>query len=586
MKKIININLSARLIPIEDSAYEILRQYLDSLRRHFSKEEGAEEIQSDIESRIAELFQDKLKNGAHCITDEDVQAVIASIGRPEQFEEATAGAGQTPPVDETFTTGRRPRKRLYRDPDGKVLGGVCGGLGNYFNVDPVIFRIIFALLFFGAGTGLLVYFILWVATPEANTAAEKLEMRGERVDLNNIRATVQEEINAIKGSVGKVGADIRNFTYGRGGQVGNGIERFFHSLVNVLGKTLVMLTKGIFFFLAVVILFSLIITAVVLAASSAAFFPLKEALVNTPTQSALIWPALTLLIGIPIVALIIFVVRKITGIKQTNRYVGALLGILWIVGLVCAVSLVVSIGKDFRSFAREKENITLKTPSHGKLIVKQGSGWEDDDNMHVMFGDLIVDEDTVIMRNGVEIRSEQGTTDSFQVVISKTSRGRTMSDARRLAQEIAVNIRQEDSVLYVPKDFAIPHGSRWRGQDVTVTVYYPQGKSVDLQDVSNSHHFHIHNGDVNVDDDGDIQIDADHNKIRIRTDHNDSEHPTDSLHEHFRYHKSESKPADEQRQDTPVDNSTKSKDVTVNGKVVGLQATTMVLYSLYHMLKS
>ena len=88
MKKIININLASRLIPIEDSAYEILRQYLDSLKKYFAREEGADEIVSDIEGRIAEIFQDKIKKGAHCITDDDVVAVKAVMGTPDQFEES------------------------------------------------------------------------------------------------------------------------------------------------------------------------------------------------------------------------------------------------------------------------------------------------------------------------------------------------------------------------------------------------------------------------------------------------------------------------------------------------------------------
>jgi len=213
MKKIININLASRLISIEDSAYEILRQYLESLKRYFAREAGADEIVSDIEARIAELFQDKLKKGAHCITDEDVEAIKASMGTPEQFEE-TAGAENTQSgqAQQQETVTGRPRKRLYRDPDNKVLGGVCSGLGAYLNVDPVVFRIIFALLAIGGfGSGILVYFILWIATPEANTAAEKLEMRGERVDLNNIRATVQDEINSLKGQFRNVGGYAKFF---------------------------------------------------------------------------------------------------------------------------------------------------------------------------------------------------------------------------------------------------------------------------------------------------------------------------------------------------------------------------------------
>src|ERR1700677_1312896 len=86
MKKIININFHSRVIPIEETAYDILQQYVDSLRRYFANEEGREEIISDIENRFSELFADKLKKGAACITDDDVNAIIASMGRPEDFE--------------------------------------------------------------------------------------------------------------------------------------------------------------------------------------------------------------------------------------------------------------------------------------------------------------------------------------------------------------------------------------------------------------------------------------------------------------------------------------------------------------------
>src|SRR5580698_3173951 len=105
MKKIININFHSRVIPIEETAYEILQQYVESLRRYFANEEGREEIISDIENRFSELFADTLKKGAVCITDDDVNAIIASMGRPEEFaaeEEqpsgrtgAAAGAGGT-----------------------------------------------------------------------------------------------------------------------------------------------------------------------------------------------------------------------------------------------------------------------------------------------------------------------------------------------------------------------------------------------------------------------------------------------------------------------------------------------------------
>src|SRR5215211_9003359 len=93
MKKVININFQGRVIPIEETAYEILKQYIESLRQYFSNEEGRDEIVNDIESRIAELFSERLKKGTTCITDDDVNAVIAGMGRPSDFEQAEAEIG-------------------------------------------------------------------------------------------------------------------------------------------------------------------------------------------------------------------------------------------------------------------------------------------------------------------------------------------------------------------------------------------------------------------------------------------------------------------------------------------------------------
>jgi hypothetical protein len=135
MKKIININFHSRVVPIEETAYEILQQYIESLRKHFANEEGRDEIISDIENRFAELFSDTLKKGAACITDADVNAIIASMGRPEDFEDeagtassTTTGAGQqTGSQQGSFNTEGPEPRRLYRSDNDKILGGVCGG---------------------------------------------------------------------------------------------------------------------------------------------------------------------------------------------------------------------------------------------------------------------------------------------------------------------------------------------------------------------------------------------------------------------------------------------------------------------------
>ncbi|WP_295126217.1 PspC domain-containing protein [uncultured Chitinophaga sp.] len=487
MKKIININLSSRLIPIEDSAYEILRQYLDSLKRYFSQEEGADEIVSDIESRIAEIFQDKLRKGAHCITDVDVLEVKSSMGTPEQFDEdakTTAGTenakqSQFGPDPYMFA---RPRKRFYRDPEGKILGGVCGGLGAYFNIDPLVFRIVFALLAIGGfGTGIVVYFIIWIATPEALTAAEKLEMRGERVDVNNIKNTVQEEMNAFKQRMGGVGDDIKNFSQGRGKQLGNDAGNFINSLFIGLRNVLVVLAKGFFMFFAVVVLLLLVIGLVMATFFSTALFP-KDLILADGIQTTLFWPTVVLLIGVPIISIVIFLLRKMSGVKQANKYAGITLGFLWVLGIVFCIWLVSSVVSDFRTgpVKGNKEVFYLKQPSTGKLILRAEEDMLDMDVTHFFDSKLRVVDDTAIINN-INLRIIKSETADFQVEILKSSKGRTVADARRMIQQLHFQLRQDDSVLYIPSGFAIPRYATFRGQEIQVTIKVPVGKKLDIE---------------------------------------------------------------------------------------------------------
>lgn len=576
MKKIININLASRLIPIEDSAYEILRQYLDSLKRYFAREEGADEIVGDIESRIAELFQDKLKKGAHCITDENVQEMKSAMGTPEQFDDASdADTKQQEAAQEALFDKMRPRKRLYRDPDSKVLGGVCGGLGAYLNVDPVIFRIIFALLAVGGfGTGILIYFILWVATPEANTATEKLEMRGERIDVNNIRATVQDEIHAMKSHLKNVGEDMRNFSQGRGRQVGNDIERFFRNLTGGLVKAIVLLTKGFFYFFAAIILLVLFITGIMIAVASPVLFPLKDLLLVGPLQSALFWPALFLLIGIPIVGLMIFLIRKLTGIKETNRYVGYTLSFLWFVGVICALLMVVSVGKDFQAPGIPiKEKVAVMQPSGKTLVLKLGENVIYDDDIDFFEGGLRLTEDTVVIGD-IHLVREVSPNDSFQVVVKRSSRGRRMSESRRLAQEISFQITQQDSILYLPAGFSIPRDSKYRGQRVTVIISVPANKNLEIDnEVFNRYHSygvreygHGRYYQDNDDNDDDVTAPVIQKEKKI---------DRDSLKNNYRYEERK------QKNTTPVEDSGNHAQPATKAEI-GIDA---LLYGAYNLIR-
>lgn len=192
MKKVININFQGQVIAIEEDAYEILKQYIDSLQSYFSREEGGDEIVNDIECRIAELFGNRLKHGIPCITDEDVETIIASIGRPSDFdtdyeEPAVVGPDVAPGSQQSGTgtgkaTGTEPPRRLFRNSSDQIIGGVASGLAHYFKVDPVWVRLLFVLFF-----GLLfwVYIILWIVLKskplESNVTKRFYRNPGDRV---------------------------------------------------------------------------------------------------------------------------------------------------------------------------------------------------------------------------------------------------------------------------------------------------------------------------------------------------------------------------------------------------------------------
>ncbi|HJZ42021.1 MAG TPA: PspC domain-containing protein [Bacteroidales bacterium] len=197
MKKTFSVNLGNRVFSIDDDAYIRLKEYLDRIESYFSDEKEREDIISDIELRISELFTERMGLNKQVITLRDVEEVIAIMGDPKEISgtEGQAGGNQSHDSHQRRTGPRR----IYRDPDDRMIGGVCGGLAAYLGLDPVIVRILF-ILFLIFGIGLLVYIILWIVVPEARTTAQKLEMRGDTVNVSNIGNFVKEEFDNVKKS--------------------------------------------------------------------------------------------------------------------------------------------------------------------------------------------------------------------------------------------------------------------------------------------------------------------------------------------------------------------------------------------------
>ncbi len=191
MKKTVSINLGGYSFYIDEDAYEELKRYLKNLELHFEREESSAEILSDIETRLAELFRARLTGYKQVITIEDVREITKVLGTPEDISDSESAGGH-----EKFSSpGYR---RIYRDPDRRIIGGVCAGIGAYWNIDPIILRVIFIALVLAGGLGGLIYLILWIVIPEAKTTAQKIEMKGDPVNIHNIKESVKKEFDNVR----------------------------------------------------------------------------------------------------------------------------------------------------------------------------------------------------------------------------------------------------------------------------------------------------------------------------------------------------------------------------------------------------
>ncbi len=200
MKKTININLAGKPFIIDEDAYQVLDNYLEDIKNYFEGNTGEETIIYDIEARIAELFEDELHGGPSIISLSHVTKIQSIMGMPKEFH-----SGQEESSDSEQTT----EKRLFRNPDDVMLGGVASGLTAYYGLNtPNIFRAIFIFLAFTV-VGIVPYILLWIFVPKAKTASDKLAMKGEEINIDSIARYADESINEIKETLNDLGETIR-----------------------------------------------------------------------------------------------------------------------------------------------------------------------------------------------------------------------------------------------------------------------------------------------------------------------------------------------------------------------------------------
>jgi phage shock protein PspC (stress-responsive transcriptional regulator) len=227
MKKTISASIGGRAFNIEDDAYAKLEEYLNTVKRHFSTYPDSSEIVSDMENRVAEQFE---SSKVAVISMKEVDSLISTMGKVEDFSDSSEEIPKE--------TSQTIKRKLFRDPDNKIIGGVAGGIAAYFGVDSIVIRLILALIILAGGSGLLIYVVLWAIIPEAKTQTEKMQMKGEPIDLSSLDKKMRDQAAEIKERIGHKDGSVAKLVNG----LGSIIRMFFKLIQKAIGIALLFFT--------------------------------------------------------------------------------------------------------------------------------------------------------------------------------------------------------------------------------------------------------------------------------------------------------------------------------------------------------
>lgn len=494
MNKTIIINISGTIFHIEEDAYEKLKVYMTEVKLYFSKSEDSFEIISDIENRIAELFLEIINaESKEVIIIKDVDNVIRTMGQPDEFEND---------IEEEINTINQTtiKKRLYRNPDDKIAGGVCSGIAAYINIDPLWVRLLLIISVFFFGTGILLYLILWMIMPEANTRTEKLAMRGESPTLESIRRSVEEEINGMR----------RNFDKGNNGSsalrvlINNLVEAFrsiIKFILNVFVKAIGAMIVGVS--AAAIVGYSIFISTLLGITNFDVSNDIPLFLLREENREVMLVTTY-IVIMLPLLAILFLGLRILFNINLFNKISGVSMIGIWLLSFIVTIYYAVDTLQNFKEEGTLQETKTLTKYSSNKFYLITDS----DDTMLIDTIETNTKNARVIIKSkndiegfdNIDIRIVKSEDSEIKLVTQYISRGKSEKQAIELAESIKYDFRQLDSVLVFPKRFSVKQNSFWRAQEVDMILYIPEGNELIIHDDVDRHIDNIYSNECKRDD--------------------------------------------------------------------------------------
>ncbi|MBC3757600.1 PspC domain-containing protein [Hyunsoonleella sp. SJ7] len=509
MNKTVNINLAGIFFHIDEDAYLKLQRYLEAIKRSFTDSQGRSEIIADIEARVAELFTERVQNEKQVIRIKEVDEVIAIMGQPEDYLVD----------DEIFEDGpqatshsHRPSRKLFRDTDNSYIGGVSSGLAHYFGIDAIWIRLAWILLVAGAGTGVLLYILLWILVPEAKTTAEKIMMTGEPVNISNIEKKIKDGFDSVSETVGDVAKNVSDSVSNAAKKVdvkkgANNIKSTSRGFFEALGDVIMFLFKVFAKFIGVLLIFigattliALIVAFLSVGLSEAVHIPGFDIVDAANAANTPVWMVSLLLFfafGIPFFFLFYLglkiLINNLKSIGNIAKF--SLLG-LWLMAVIGLVVVGVKQASEHAFDAnitqKEQLNITVKDTISVRMVGNDRYNNSNSDYLHrnPHSFKLVYDDNDEKMIYASDVRLiVRSTKDSLaSLSIEKNAEGSEYKIAKERAEQINYNYALVGNELQLDAFLTTDFKNKFRDQEVELILYLPEGST--LYADNNTYSFH------------------------------------------------------------------------------------------------
>ncbi|MCF7569219.1 PspC domain-containing protein [Sabulilitoribacter arenilitoris] len=510
MNKTVNINLAGIFFHIDEDAYLKLQRYLEAIKRSFTDSQGRSEIISDIEARIAELFNERVQNDKQVIRIKEVDEVITIMGQPEDYLVDDEIFEDEP--QQTYKRKTTASKKLFRDTDNSYIGGVSSGIGHYFGIDVLWVRLAWIILIFGAGTGILLYILLWILVPEAKTTSEKIMMTGEPVNISNIEKKIKDGFENVTETVSDVAKNVTDSVSDAAKKVdfqkqGNKIKSSSRTFFDTIGEVIMFFFKIFAKFIGIILmivgattLIALIVTLFSVGVVDIIHIPWLDYANIANAGNTPIWLAslLTLFaIGIPFFFLFYLglkiLINNLKSIGNIAKF--TLLGV-WLISIIGLVVVGVRQASEHAFDERVIEKKELQITANDTINLKMVGNdlYNNGGNRHRESFKLIHNEngDKTIYSSDITI-IVKSTTDSLATLsIDRSADGRSYEKAIERAKNINYNYALKDDMLLLDSYFTTDSSNKFSDQEIVLTLYLPEGSVIKCHENSKTF-FYYHN---------------------------------------------------------------------------------------------